>query len=130
MTFINELRSKLRRRYYIIGYGSIEDIDVYANRKPHNVNWIKYNNYKIDWFADPYILSETETSIDFLVEEWIEKEHKGRLVKISYDKKKRNILDKRIILDLDTHLSFPSIIREEKNIYICRKCSFWQANDI
>lgn len=89
MTFINELRSKLRRRYYIIGYGSIKDIDVYANRKPHNVNWIKYNNYKIDWFADPYILSETETSIDFLVEEWIEKEHKGRLVKISYDKKKK-----------------------------------------
>lgn len=119
MTFINELRSKLRRRYYIIGYGSIKDIDVHANRKPHNVNWIKYNNYKIDWFADPYILSETETSIDFLVEEWIEKEHKGRLAKISYDKKKRNILDKRIILDLDTHLSFPSIIREEQNIYIC-----------
>ena len=119
MSFVKRLRAILSRRFYAIGYGSIEEIDICEDGIPRNVNWIKFKNYKINWIADPYLLSENETSIDFLVEEWIEKDNKGRLVKFTYDKKSKKTFNKRIILELTTHLSFPSIIKEEGNIYIC-----------
>lgn len=119
MRLINILKAKLRRRYYVIGYGTTNDINIFVNSKPKNVKWIKFCNYKINWFADPYILSETDSFIEFLVEEWIEDEQKGRLTKFSYEKRSGKIFNKKIILDLKTHLSFPSIIREGNSIYIC-----------
>lgn len=119
MSFLGNLRALIRRRYYVIGYGSFNDINIFSNETPKSINWVKFNNYKTDWLADPYILAETSTNIDFLVEEWIEKEHKGRLAKLSYDKKHRKVLYTKTILDLDSHLSFPSIINENNSIYIC-----------
>lgn len=119
MSLINTLKAKLRRRFYIIGYGSTNDINIFVNSKLKNVKWIKFRDYKIDWFADPYILNETDSFIEFLVEEWIENEQKGRLTKCSYEKRSGKIFNKKVILDLNTHLSFPSIIREGNSIYIC-----------
>lgn len=119
MRLINILKAKLRRRFYIIGYGSTNDINFFVDSKPKNVRWIKFRDYKINWFADPYILSETDSFIEFLVEEWIEDEQKGRLTKFSYEKRSGKIFNKKIILDLKTHLSFPSIVREGNIFYIC-----------
>lgn len=118
MSFIANLKAKLRRRYYVVGYGSVKDISISANSKADDIRWITYKGYKEDWIADPYIFSESDSQIDFLVEEWVEKEHKGRLVKISFNKGNHKI-KKTVILDLDTHLSFPGIIKENGNIYIC-----------
>lgn len=118
MSFIANLKAKLRRRYYVVGYGSVKDINISTNSKADDIRWITYKGYKKDWIADPYIFSETDSHIDFLVEEWVEKKHKGRLVKISLNKGNGKI-KKTVILDLDTHLSFPSIIKEDGNIYIC-----------
>lgn len=119
MSFFSKLRMCLRRRYYVIGYGSFSDINVYSNEVPSHITWVRFNNYKTNWLADPYILAETDTNIEFLVEEWIENEHKGRLAKLSFDKKHRKVLYIKTILDLSSHLSFPSIVKENNRIYVC-----------
>lgn len=118
MSLVAKVMSKLRRRYYVVGYGSVKNVNISTNSTVSDIRWITYKGYKENWVADPYIFSETDSQIDFLVEEWVEKKHKGRLVKISLDKRSHNV-KKNVILDLSTHLSFPSIIREDDNIYIC-----------
>lgn len=118
MSFIANFKAKLRRRYYVVGYGSVKNVNISTRSTASDIRWITYKGYKEDWIADPYILSETYSQIDFLVEEWVEKKHKGRLVKISLDKRSHNV-KKTVILDLGTHLSFPSIIKENGNIFIC-----------
>lgn len=118
MSFIANFKAKLRRRYYVVGYGSMKNVNISTKSTASDIRWITYKGYKEDWIADPYILSETYSQIDFLVEEWVEKKHKGRLVKISLDKRNHNV-KKTVILDLSTHLSFPSIIKENDNIFIC-----------
>lgn len=81
------------------------------------VHYIK-NPYKTKWFADPFILEEKEEFLCLLVEEFDSKVRKGRIAEIVVDKRTDKIIDCHIVLELDTHLSFPAIYRYDDKIYV------------
>lgn len=82
-----------------------------------DVHWVKHK-YKDRWFADPFILSVTETEIVLLVEEKYHSINRGRISKLIVDRKTMCLKECVPVLELDTHLSFPAIFREGKSIYI------------
>ncbi len=84
---------------------------------PLDVHYIKHNYYD-RWFADPFILDYDEENIFVLVEEFLDKTKLGRISKLRIDRKSYSLLDITPILELDTHLSFPAIMRKEGIIYI------------
>ncbi len=81
------------------------------------VNWMKYN-LKDRWFADPFILSVSDDEIVVLVEELSYTINRGRLAKLIVDPRTYNLKEYKIILDKDTHLSFPMILRDGKDVVI------------
>lgn len=81
------------------------------------VRWVKHNN-RNSWFADPFILDVTDDTICVLVEEFYKPIQKGRISKLTIDKHSYSLIDKVVVLELDTHLSFPAIERREDGICI------------
>jgi hypothetical protein len=93
------------------------DLDSVMNGDPIRVNWVKHH-YKDSWFADPFILDVTDTDIIVLVEEWYKPIRRGRISKLVIDRKTFVLKDLQVVLQQDTHLSFPVIERREDGIYI------------
>lgn len=87
------------------------------NGAPVKVEWIKHK-YKDRWFADPFILKVTEHSIILLVEEYYDGIRRGRISRLSVNKETMELEDICTVLQLDSHLSFPFIIRREGKIFI------------
>lgn len=91
----------------------------YDNLKTGRIHWIDNGKYKgKKWFADPFILDYDECQIILLVEEFDYKVHRGRIAKLTVDRNKWVVEDCKIILDLETHLSFPMIWRENGEIFV------------
>ena len=101
------------------------------------VHWLEHE-YKDRWFADPFILDVTECDILLLVEEYRYEAPKGRIALLEVDKASYRLKYLEVVLELDTHISFPAIWRERGNVYVypeswlsgelsmyeykCRKC--------
>ena len=80
--------------------------------------WVK-NPYKGEcWFADPFILDVTDDIITLLVEEMSSELGKGRIAKLTINRRTMAIEKMDILLEEDTHLSFPNIWREGNDIYV------------
>ncbi|MCR4847972.1 MAG: hypothetical protein K5920_03855 [Bacteroidales bacterium] len=82
-----------------------------------NIHWLEHP-YKDRWFADPFILDVTDSEIVVLVEEYQYGINKGRIAALIVDKFSYELKELKIILELDTHLSFPAIWREGNRIYV------------
>ena len=82
-----------------------------------DVHWMKHK-YKDRWFADPFILSVTESEIVLLVEEKYHPINRGRISKLIVDRKTMCLKECVPVLELDTHLSFPAVLRVGKSVYI------------
>lgn len=76
------------------------------------------SHYKGRWFADPFILSYDDNEIVLLAEDYWDSDQLGRISKVVIDRKTTGIRDVEVILQLETHLSFPAIIRSEGKIFI------------
>ncbi len=76
------------------------------------------NPYNDKWFADPFILRDTEQVLTLLVEEFDSNVNKGRIAQIEIDKSSDMIVTCDIVLELPTHLSFPAIYRTDDRIYV------------
>jgi hypothetical protein len=81
------------------------------------INWVKHS-YRDRFFADPFILSISDNEIHVLVEEFFYKEWKGIITLLCIDKMSYEIINRKVLLDLPTHLSFPFIYRENEKIYV------------
>lgn len=93
-----------------------------------NVHWIKHN-YKDRWFADPFILSISETELILLVEEFFYSTGKGQITKLTIDRKNYHILKTQVLLKKKSHLSFPAIIRKDRDVLIYpENCQTGQLN--
>lgn len=116
MNAIINLYKNLISRCWIIG---IADFSTEILKEDYimNINWIKSTN-RDSWFADPFILSEDNDKFIILVEEFPYKTKKGRISRLYVDKLKCEITDIKVILELDSHLSFPSYYRENGKVYI------------
>lgn len=81
------------------------------------VRWIKHS-YNDRWFADPFILSADESHIIVLCEEFYKPTGLGRISRLCVDRKTMELQSIDVILELDTHLSFPNIQRKDGRVYI------------
>lgn len=109
-------RKRLQESSWLLGIclNGMDDL------KDGRIHWIhngKYDGKK--WFADPFILDYDENTINLLVEEFDYVIHRGRIAKISIERKNWTVKDCIILLDLDTHLSFPMIWHDNDIIYVC-----------
>src|SRR5574344_27002 len=116
MMLFKKIFRKITSRKWNIGFvqNNFEEIIAGESIK---VKWLKHN-YKDRWFADPFILDVTDDEIITLVEEFYDPINRGRLAKLTIDKKEIELKKDETILRLDSHLSFPSIVREGNKIYI------------
>lgn len=81
------------------------------------VRWMKHD-YKDCFFADPFILSVSENEIKVLVEDFPYNEWKGNISLLVVDKESFTLKRKKTLLQLETHLSFPFILRDGKHVYV------------
>ena len=102
---------------YNIGFIDGNLKDVIEESRSIKVNWLKHT-YKDRWFADPFILDVTDDEIWVLVEEWYDPINRGRISKLIIDKQTYKLKDILVLLELESHLSFPAIRRAQDGIYI------------
>lgn len=81
------------------------------------IQWMKHP-YKDRWFADPFILKVTEDDIVVFVEECPMEKPKGILCELVLDRKTKRLKQRFVLLELDTHLSYPAIIRFDGKIFV------------
>lgn len=95
-------------------------IDAHCQTKDLNYRFMKYYDSN-RWFADPQILDVTDSTIEVLVEEL---EYSrigkggGRIAHLTIDRFTMQLLDMKIVLELDTHLSFPFIYRHNNKVLV------------
>lgn len=101
----------LRRLYnrYVLEDWKIAIADYDSKLNVDNIKWLKHN-YKDRWFADPFIVDETDTEYIILVEECMYENLKGRIARLTVTKDDCTLVRNETILDLQTHLSFPNTI--------------------
>ena len=82
-----------------------------------SVSWVKIPQKR--WFADPFILDVSETEIEVLVEDFEYEKEKAVISLLRINRTTMKVCQRRVILDLPTHLSFPYIIRDDRRIFVC-----------
>ena len=92
-------------------------IDDIINGKELDITWIRHK-FNDRWFADPFVLDVDEKYIYVLVEEYYRPIHRAYISKLTIDKKTKELIKTDLVLKLNTHLSYPAIIRKDNHIYI------------
>lgn len=106
------------RSVWNIGFVKCEPGELLEGKKKiDRVRWLKHS-YKDRFFADPFILSATEGRIEVLVEEYLYKLSKGRIVLLIIDAYNMKIIEHKVVLELDTHLSYPILLRWKEKLFI------------
>lgn len=90
--------------------------DLLWHKRLPKVSWMKHS-YKDRAFADPHILDVSDNEIVVLCEELVFG-HKGIISKLVVSRKDFSLIDRKELLKLDTHLSYPAIIRKDDKVYI------------
>lgn len=114
---IEKIRRYLRERSYHIG---IVEKNIFHESFDFSkdVKWIDLDGYNHGWFADPFIFKVETNEIHILAEEYEYYNDKGRLVYLVVDRKSYKIKSLDVILELETHLSFPIYIIDNDKIFI------------
>lgn len=71
-----------------------------------DIIWLKHN-YKDRFFADPFLLREDSQFYYILVEEFLFWEEKGKITLLKIKKDNFSLVERKIIIEEPTHLSFP-----------------------
>ncbi len=111
------------RKYMIdanwnIGFCEQTPENLIQQKRLNKVQWLKHP-YKDRWFADPFIYKVTDEEIIVFVEEcnlfgW----PKGIICELVIDRKTISLKERHVLLELDTHLSYPAIIRHNGKVYV------------
>lgn len=116
MSFITKIVREWKESAWLLGICENGFDDLKAGR----IHWVGMGPYeKKKWFADPFVLDYDDRTIRLLVEEFDYRVHRGRIARLTIDRERWEVTDCTIILDLDTHLSFPMIWRQDQALYVC-----------
>jgi len=80
------------------------------------IEWVKMP--RDCWMADPFVLDVTDEEILLLVEEMPYALHKGIISLLHINRMSMEIISRKVILEIPTHLSFPAIWRKDGHIYV------------
>ena len=115
-SFIKRAYMKFTVQEWNVGFIS-EDLDDIIGGAPLKMRICRHN-YRDRWFADPFILDVNDKYIYLLVEELYNKWGKGRITKLTIERNSNRIVLVEPILQLNSHLSFPAILRTGDSIFI------------
>ena len=82
-----------------------------------NLRMLKHS-YTDRWFADPFILDVKDNKLFLLVEEWIRKENKSRIAKLTINLEDFSLESTIPVLEMEKVLSFPAIYQKNGKVYI------------
>ncbi len=114
---MNLLRKIQYNQYWNIGFCEQTPEELVRDKRLKPVRWLKHP-YRDRWFADPFIYKVTENEIIVFVEECPMENPKGIICELLIDRRLMRLKERRVILELDTHLSYPAIIRHEGKDYV------------
>lgn len=111
------LSKYINRSNWNIGFVAISPEHLIDESKLGEIQWMKHN-YKDRFFADPFILKISDKYIILLAEEMLFDEAKGRIVELIVDKNTYSLCDRFLLLETDSHLSYPAYIRENGKVFV------------
>ena len=100
-----------------IGFCFLSEEELITNKGVKGVQWLNHP-YKDRWFADPFIYSVTEKEIIVFVEELMMEKPKGYLVELLIDRQTMKLINRYILLELPTHLSYPAFLHHKGKVYV------------
>lgn len=106
------------KNYYNVGFIEMNPQDIVINKRISKVEWMRHN-YRDCFIADPFILKVSDEEIVVLAEECpFGNSLNGVIVELHVDRKTKELVKRYEILNLETHLSYPAIIRKNGKIYV------------
>lgn len=99
-----------------IGFCEISPSDLLEKKHLPHISWLNHN-FRDRFFADPFILYSDSDTILVLVEE-MKFNSKGKISLLVVDSYSYNLVDRKVLLEFDTHLSYPAVIRDNEKIYV------------
>jgi len=100
-----------------IGFCEQTSEELIRDKQLKPVRWLKHS-YRDRWFADPFIYKVTESEIIVFVEECPMENPKGIICELVIDRKSMRLKERYVMLELDTHLSYPAIIWHDGKVYV------------
>lgn len=101
---------------YNVGFAKCTPSEMLDRKKLPKVHWMRHT-YKDRMFADPFFLRVDTDGIHVLVEEMIFGQH-GTINHLIIDSDSYVLKDNKIILKLDTHLSYPINYMENDKVLV------------
>lgn len=114
---LNVLRELTVSSNWNIGFVQDSIDSIMSQKHISSVKWMKHS-FNDRFFADPFILSVDEEHIYVLAEECKFKNPKGVIVELVVDRKTYTLVNRTILLDTQTHLSYPAIFRENDTVWV------------
>ena len=114
---MNLLRKIQYCQYWNIGFCEQTTEELIQNKQLKSVKWLRHH-YRDRWFADPFILQVTDNEIVVFVEECPIENPKGIISELVIDRKTMRLKERHVMLELDTHLSYPAILRINGKVYV------------
>lgn len=100
-----------------IGFVECSATKLIKNKSLGKIQWMKHK-YKDRFFADPFILKVSEESIVLFAEELKFDTPKGRIVELVVDVKTKELKKRYLLLETETHLSYPAIMYVNNTVYV------------
>ena len=117
MTTLYKMRKFLNNQNWNIGFATTTPKELVQQKRLGKVEWLKHP-YKDRFFADPFVYSWSDEQIVVFVEELEFDQPVGRLTELIVDAKTKRLLSKHTLLQLDSHLSYPAIIRNNGEVLV------------
>lgn len=114
---VYSFKQRLLHYSWDLAYGEFKEDIIFKGVDKHNLNIVE-NPYKYKWFADPFIYKDTPGYLELFVEEFDYSIGRGRIGHLKISKISKKIESLSIILETDTHLSFPAIYRIGDEVYV------------
>ena len=115
--FRNYFKRIIYSQNWNIGFTTDTPFEVAHNKGLSKIKWLKHS-YSDRWFADPFIVKETHSEIVVFAEELEIERPKGRLVELHIDRTNFRLQNRFVLLELDTHLSFPAFFIKDGLLYV------------
>lgn len=112
------LRKYFNNQNWNIGFVKTTPKDLIKDKRLGKVEWLRHP-YRDRFFADPFVYSQNDSEIVVFVEELEFDKPVGRLTELVVDAKSKKLLRKHTLLELDSHLSYPAIIRHKGELFVC-----------
>lgn len=116
MSIKKNINRWINRNFYNIGFITITPDEFITKKDLPKIHWVKHP-YKDRFFADPFILDVTPDTIYCLVEECIFG-NKGTIALLEVDRNTYRLKERKPLLNLDTHLSYPAVMYHDEKTYV------------